>query len=100
MGIALSRRRRLAFPLTRRGCPVNYAGKEVAHQLIDQEVLGSPWKLAQNVEALRAGNYIFCAWADPLEDGGLDPKRPASSCCTSASQLQGPQARSRPRARR
>ena len=68
-----------------------------AHQLIDQEVLGDPWKLARNVEALRAGNYIFCARADPLEDGSLNPKRPASSCCTSACQLQGPQARSRPR---
>ncbi len=65
------------MPLTRRGCPVNYAAEEHA-RLFDRSILGGPWKLAANVEALRAGSYLFCAWADQAEDGGLYPEATAS----------------------
>ena len=65
------------IPLTRRGCPVNFAAEEAEH-LIDQYVTGGPWRVRSNVEALPAGSYIFCAWADPPTDGGLYPQATTS----------------------
>lgn len=65
-----------ALPLTRRGCPVNYAAEEEG-RLIDQNVTGGPWTLTSNVAPLRPGNYVFCAYADPLSDEGLDPEATA-----------------------
>lgn len=63
--------------------------------LIDQDVTGGPWRLASNIEPLRRGTYIFCAWADPAEDSGLDPQ-----ACTSLTVHFGTQApASRPRKR-
>ncbi|HSZ69781.1 MAG TPA: hypothetical protein VK756_05405 [Solirubrobacteraceae bacterium] len=66
-----------AVPDTARGCPVNWAAESLAPRLIDQEDVGGPWRYAANVEALRAGTYIFCAWADPPEDQGLYPEATA-----------------------
>jgi hypothetical protein len=60
------------FPLTKRGCPVDYTASPAAH-LIDAEVTGGPWRESTNVKGLAAGSYIFCAWADASEDGGLYP---------------------------
>jgi hypothetical protein len=65
------------FAATRRGCPVNYAAEEGADHLIDREALGGPWLFAGNVEGLRAGSYIFCAWADGAHDEGLYPEETA-----------------------
>jgi hypothetical protein len=65
-----------AMPLTRRGCPVNYAAEE-EDRLIDQTITGGPWTLTSNVAPLRPGNYVFCAFADPLEDDGLNPEATA-----------------------
>jgi hypothetical protein len=66
------------IPLTRRGCPVNYAAEEADH-LIDKNVTGGPWLITDNIERLRAGNYIFCAWADPTSDDGLYPEATTST---------------------
>jgi len=65
-----------ALPLTRRGCPVNYAAEEEG-RLIDQTVTGGPSTLTSNVAPLRPGNYVFCAYADPLDDEGLAPEATA-----------------------
>jgi hypothetical protein len=65
------------FPDTARGCPVNWAAESFTPRLIDQEDVGGPWRYAANVEGLRAGTYIFCAWADPPEDQGLYPEAAA-----------------------
>ena len=62
---------------TRHGCPINYAIENDPH-LIDQDVTGGPWRLASNVEPLPRGTYIFCAWADPTEDSGLEPQASTS----------------------
>jgi hypothetical protein len=59
------------------GCPINYAVENDPH-LIDQDVTGGPWRLASNVESLRRGTYLFCAWADPTEDSGLEPQASTS----------------------
>ena len=84
------------IPLTRRGCPVNYAAEEADH-LIDKNVTGGPWRLASNVEPLRRGTYIFCAWADPTEDAGLEPQ--ASTSLTVHVGTPPPPARPRKRPR-
>lgn len=65
------------IPLTRRGCPVNYAAEEADH-LIDKNVTGGPWRIRDNIEPLQAGSYIFCAWADPTSDDGLYPEATTS----------------------
>jgi hypothetical protein len=65
------------MPYTRRGCPVNYAASEESH-LIETEVDGGPSTSVTDVKPLSPGVYIFCAWADPTEDGGLDPEARAS----------------------
>ncbi len=65
-----------AFPDAHRGCPVNSTAETLAPELIDQEDSGGPWRFAGNVEALRAGTYIFCAWANPPE-GQLYPEASA-----------------------
>lgn len=65
------------FPDTNRGCPVNSAAESLTPRLIDQEDVGGPWRFAGNVAALRAGTYIFCAWADAAEDQGLYPEATA-----------------------
>ncbi|MGA9314372.1 MAG: hypothetical protein WBV77_07070 [Solirubrobacteraceae bacterium] len=62
---------------TRRGCPINYAIENDPH-IIDQDVTGGPWRLSSNVDPLRRGTYIFCAWADPTEDSGLEPQASTS----------------------
>lgn len=62
---------------TRRGCPVNYAIENDAH-LIDKDVTGGPWRLASDINPLRRGTFIFCAWADPTSDEGLEPQATAS----------------------
>jgi hypothetical protein len=62
---------------TRRGCPINYAVENDPH-LIDKDVTGGPWRLTSNVEPLSRGTYIFCAWADPTQDSGLEPQATAS----------------------
>jgi hypothetical protein len=62
---------------TRHGCPINYAVENDQH-LIDQDVSGGPWRLATNIEPLRRGAYIFCAWADPTQDAGLEPQASTS----------------------
>lgn len=64
-------------PYTKRGCPVNYAASNEAH-LIDTEVNGGPTTTNVNIEPLRAGKYLFCAWADPYEDNGLNPEATTS----------------------
>jgi hypothetical protein len=56
-----------------RPCPANYALESTPH-LIDQDVTGGPWRLASNIEPLRRGTYVFCAWADPDQDSGLQPQ--------------------------
>ncbi len=64
-------------PYTRQGCPVNYAaGNEP--RIIDTEVNGGPTTTTVDLKALRRGKYIFCAWADPYEDNGLDPQATTS----------------------
>lgn len=60
---------------TKHGCPINSAIENDQH-LIDQDVTGGPWRLASNVEPLRRGTYIFCAWATP--DSGLEPQASTS----------------------
>jgi len=62
---------------TRHGCPINYAIENDPH-LVDKDVIGGPWLLTSNVEPLRRGTYIFCAWADPTEDSGLEPQASTS----------------------
>jgi hypothetical protein len=64
------------FSYTRRGCPVDSTAETLTPELIDQEDSGGPWRFAGNVEALRAGTYIFCAWANPPE-GQLYPEATA-----------------------
>ncbi len=81
---------------SRHGCPINYAIESDQH-LIDQDVTGGPWRLASNVEPLRRGTYIFCAWADPTEDAGLQPQ--ASTSLTVHVGTPPPPARARPRRR-
>lgn len=61
------------MPYTKRGCPVNYAAGDEAH-IIETEVNGGPTTTSVDVDPLRAGKYIFCAWADPSGDNGLDPE--------------------------
>jgi hypothetical protein len=62
---------------TKHGCPINSSVENDQH-LIDQDVTGGPWRLASNVEPLRRGTYIFCAWADPTQDSGLEPQASTS----------------------
>lgn len=62
---------------TRHGCPINYAVENDQH-LIDQDITGGPWRLATNIEPLRRGTYIFCAWADPTQDSGMEPQATTS----------------------
>ena len=81
---------------TRHGCPINYAVENDQH-LIDQDVTGGPWRLASDVEPLRRGTYIFCAWADPTEDSGLEPQ--ASTSLTVHFGTQAPASRPRERHR-
>lgn len=64
------------FPDARHGCPVDSTAETLTPELIDQEDSGGPWRFAGNVEALRAGTYIFCAWANPPE-GQLYPEATA-----------------------
>lgn len=60
-------------PLGSHRCPVNpAAGSE--ERFIDTEIDGGPWVKRFDVEALPAGRYLFCAWADPPADHGLDPQ--------------------------
>jgi hypothetical protein len=79
---------------TRHGCPVNY-GVENDQHLIDQEITGGPWRLASNVEPLRRGTYVFCTWADPTEDSGLDPQASASLTVHVGTQALAPRPRER-----
>ncbi len=65
------------LPYTKRGCPVNYAASDEAH-IIETEVNGGPTTTTVDVDPLQAGKYIFCAWADPYEDSGLDPEATTS----------------------
>jgi hypothetical protein len=65
------------LPLTRRGCPVNYAAEDAQH-LIDKELTGGPWRISTNINPLPTGTYIFCAWADPASDDGLYPEATTS----------------------
>jgi hypothetical protein len=65
------------LPYTKHGCPVNYAASDEPH-IIDTEVNGGPITTTADVNALRAGKYIFCAWADPDEDNGLHPEATTS----------------------
>lgn len=62
---------------TPQGCPINYAVDNDPH-LIDQDVTGGPWRLASNIEPLHRGTYVFCAWADPTQDSGLEPQAAAA----------------------
>jgi hypothetical protein len=62
---------------SRHGCPVNYAIENDPH-LIDKDVTGGPWRLASDINPLHRGTYIFCAWADPTEDAGLEPQATAA----------------------
>lgn len=62
---------------TPRGCPINYAVENDPH-LIDRDVTGGPWRLASNIEGLHRGTYIFCVWADPTQDSGLEPQATAA----------------------
>jgi hypothetical protein len=55
------------------GCPVNSAARGSEH-LIDTEIDGGPSVEHVDVEALPAGRYLFCAWATPPADNGLDPQ--------------------------
>ncbi len=66
-----------AMPYTKYGCPVNYAASNEPH-IIDTEVNGGPTTTTVDVNALRDGEYIFCAWADPYEDNGLHPEATTS----------------------
>ena len=64
-------------PYTKGGCPVNYAaGNEP--RIIDTEVNGGPTTTTVDLKGLPRGKYIFCAWADPYEDNGLDPQSTTS----------------------
>jgi hypothetical protein len=65
------------MPYTKSGCPVNYAAGNEPH-IIDTEVNGGPITTTVDLKALRRGKYIFCAWADPYEDNGLDPQATTS----------------------
>lgn len=65
------------LPLTRRRCPVNYAAEELVH-IVDRVLDGGPWLIRANLMPLRAGDYIFCAWADAPGDEGLYPEARAS----------------------
>ena len=84
---------------TRHGCPVNYAIESDPH-LIDKDVTGGPWRLASNVEPLRRGTYIFCAWADPPEDAGLEPQASTSLTVHVGTSPPPARPRKRPRHRR
>jgi hypothetical protein len=64
-------------PYTKSGCPVNYAAGNEPH-VIDTEVIGGPTTTTVELKALRRGKYIFCAWADPYEDKGLDAQSTTS----------------------
>jgi len=83
---------------TKHGCPINSSVENDQH-LIDQDVTGGPWRLASNVEPLRRGTYIFCAWADPTEDSGLDPQASASLTVHVGTQAPAPRPRKRHRHR-
>jgi hypothetical protein len=62
---------------TKSGCPVNYAaGSEP--RIIDTEIDGGPTTTAVDLKAPERGKYIWCAWADPYEDNGLDPQATTS----------------------
>ncbi len=65
------------MPYTKQGCPVNYAASKEAH-IIETEVNGGPTTTTTDVNPLSAGKYIFCAWADPYGDEGLDPQATTS----------------------
>jgi hypothetical protein len=75
--------------------PINYAVESDPH-LIDQDVTGGPWRLASNVEPLRRGAYIFCAW-DPTQDAGLDPQASPSLTVHVGTQAPAPRPRKRHR---
>lgn len=83
---------------TRHGCPINYAVENDQH-LIDQDITGGPWRLASNVEPLRRGTYIFCAWADPMQDSGMEPQASASLTVHVGTQPAAPRPRKRHRHR-
>ena len=62
---------------TKSGCPVNYAaGSEP--RIIDTEIDGGPITTTVDLKAPARGKYIWCAWADPYEDNGLDPQATTS----------------------
>lgn len=58
-------------------CPVNWAASRTEH-LIDIEIDGGPRVQHVDVGPLPAGRYVFCAWADPPADNGLDPQASAT----------------------
>ena len=79
---------------SRTGCPVNYAIENDPH-LIDKDMTGGPWRLASNIEPLRRGTYIFCAWADPTTDGGLEPQASTSLTVHVGTEAPAPRPRKR-----
>jgi hypothetical protein len=68
-------------PLGSPRCPVNPAAGS-GERLIETEIDGGPWVKRFNAEPLPAGRHLFCAWADPPGDNGLDPQRHASLIVT------------------
>ena len=75
---------------TKHGCPINSSVENDQH-FIDQDVTGGPWRLVSNVEPLRRGTYIFCAWADPTQDSGLEPQASTSLTVHVGTQPPAPQ---------
>ena len=67
--------------LTSRGCPLDRAAS-TAEPLLEAEIEGGPWLKHTVIEPLPAGRYIFCAWADPPADNGLDPQASTSLVVT------------------
>ncbi len=84
---------------TKHGCPINSSVENDQH-LIDQDITGGPWRLASNVEPLRRGTYIFCAWADPTQDSGLEPQASTSLTVHVGTQPPAPQPSKRHHRRR
>lgn len=62
-------------------CPVAPAVSAV-EPLLEESIEGGPHTLHGAVASLPSGRYIFCAWADPPEDGGLYPQASASLIVT------------------
>ena len=79
---------------TKHGCLINSSVENDQH-LIDQDVTGGPWPLASDVEPLRRGTYIFCAWADPTQDSGLEPQASTSLTVHVGTQALAPRPRER-----